>query len=81
MSQQSGVRLTEAQRIVLAHIAEPRVDMFSGRINQLDIRRLSEPYRQAAIHLGMIEPPLVDIDGDFLFVTDAGRRALQGGEK
>ena len=73
--------LTDAHIIVLRHIAEPRVDMFSGRVNQLDIRKLSEPYRQRAIDLGMMEPPLVDIDGDFLFVTAAGRAALEQGVK
>lgn len=72
-----AVKLSEAQMMVLAHIAEPRVDMLTGRMNQLDIRRLSEPYRQRAIDLAMHEPPLVDIDGDFLFVTDAGRLALR----
>jgi hypothetical protein len=68
--------VTEAQIIVLRHIAEPRVDMLTGRINQIDIRKISEPYRQRAIDLGMMEPPLVEIDGDFLSITDAGRAAL-----
>lgn len=68
--------MTEAQIIVLRHIAEPRVDMLTGRINQIDIRRISEPYRQRAIDLGMMDPPLVEIDGDFLRITDAGRAAL-----
>jgi hypothetical protein len=69
--------LSPAQVIVLRHIAEPRVDMLTGRINQIDIRKISEPYRQTAIDLGMHEPPLVDIDGDFLFISPAGRAALE----
>lgn len=55
-------QLTEAQVIVLAHIGEaPR-----------QISRMSEPFRQRAIDLGMMEPPLVDVDGDWAFVTVAG---------
>lgn len=55
-------RLTEAQVIVLAHIGEaPR-----------QISRMSEPFRQRAIDLGMMEPPLVDVDGDWVSATAAG---------
>lgn len=55
-------RLTEAQVIVLAHIGEaPR-----------RISRMSEPFRQRAIDLGMMEPPLVDVDGDWVSATVAG---------
>ena len=57
-----GEKLTEAQLIVLAQINNaPR------RISQM-----SEPFRQRAIDLGMMEPPLVDVDGDWAFVTVAG---------
>ena len=43
----------------------------------VDIRRQIEEYRQRAIDLGMMEPPLVDIEADRLTLTDAGREALK----
>lgn len=64
-----SVKLSEAQVIVLRDIA--------GTKNGRDIRSLCEPYRQKAIDLGMMEPPLVDINGDWLFATPAGRAALK----
>lgn len=41
-----------------------------------DIREVSEPLRQRIIDLGMMEPPLVDIDADRIYVTEAGRVKL-----
>jgi hypothetical protein len=41
----------------------------------LDLRRVSEPMRQRLIDLAMCEPPLVDVDADRVFLTEAGRRA------
>lgn len=43
----------------------------------VDLRRISEPTRQKVIDLGMMEPPLVDVDADRVFITRAGRLALQ----
>lgn len=42
----------------------------------VDIRKISEPHRQRLIDLGMMEPPLVDIDADQIYITEAGRNAL-----
>lgn len=60
--------LTEAQHIVLRHVAVARPH----------IQLVSESFRQTVIDLGMMEPPLVDIGGDFLLITPAGRAALSG---
>lgn len=43
----------------------------------VDIRAISEPYRQRMIDLGMMEPPLVQVDADRVSLTDAGRQTLQ----
>lgn len=42
----------------------------------VDIRTISEPYRQRMIDLGMMEPPLVEIDADRVSLTNAGRAAV-----
>lgn len=36
----------------------------------------SEPMRQALINLGMYEPPLVEVDGNWVNLTEAGRKAV-----
>lgn len=41
-----------------------------------DIREVGERYRQKVVDLGMMEPPLVDIQGDYLEITVAGRAEL-----
>jgi len=61
------VKLSEAQRAVLQNIADRQ---------WVDIRRISEPYRQAAIDLAMHEPALIDIDADQMYCTPLGRQAL-----
>lgn len=71
--------LTAMQRVVLQHVAETEAGAL--RKHKIDIRSVSENYRQRAIDLGMMEPPLIDIDGDYLFITEAGRRALQSEER
>lgn len=38
----------------------------------VDLRVVGEAYRQKAIDLGMMEPPLVDVRGDYLITTAAG---------
>ncbi len=40
----------------------------------MDLRKVSEPMRQRLIDLAMQEPPLVDVDADRVFITDAGRK-------
>lgn len=39
----------------------------------------SEEMRQNYIDLAMMEPPLCDVNGDEIFITEAGRLALRGG--
>lgn len=64
------VKLTLPQRFVLTLVAE----------RGLDLRKIRESTRQRAIDLAMMEPPLVDVDSDRLFITPAGRAALKSGE-
>lgn len=66
------MKLSPAQYIVLRLL----------RDETRDIRHVSEAFRQCVIDLGVMEPPLVDIDGDVLRITPAGRAALtqQNGE-
>lgn len=54
-------------RAIARHLAEGRT---------LDLRKVSEPMRQRLIDMGMMEPPLVDVDGDHVRLTDAGRAWL-----
>lgn len=60
-------RLTTAHRMVLSLIRDrtPHID------------KVSEAFRQKAIDLAMMEPPLVETDGPRLTITDAGRAALK----
>lgn len=60
------VTLSDAHLIVLAHINQhPR-----------QISRMSEPYRQRTIDLAMMEPALVDADGDWAIATIAGNMMI-----
>lgn len=54
--------------LVLRHVAD---------VGEIDLRKISEAMRQKAIDLGMMEPPLLDVDADRVFITDAGRAALE----
>lgn len=40
----------------------------------VDIRTISEITRQIFIDLTMMEPPLVDMDGPWIFLTEEGRK-------
>lgn len=67
-------RLTWPMRAALGYIAanEGR----QGRACRLS--RISEPTRQRLIDLAMnFDLPLVDVDGDFVRITPAGRAALE----
>lgn len=66
MSTDTKLKVTFAQKLVLQDIRRRR---------HVDIRTVSEAYRQAAIDLGMMEPPMVEIEADMLRLTDAGRAA------
>jgi hypothetical protein len=37
------------------------------------LSRITEPTRQRLIDLAMHEPPLIDTEGDYVTLTDAGR--------
>lgn len=58
-------------RHALAHVAAAE---------RVDLREISEPMRQRIIDLGMMEPPLVDVNADQVYLTDAGRTALAESE-
>lgn len=68
--------ISAAHIIVLKDIAQ-RASPASS-VPPVDLRKISEPYRQKAIDLGMMEPPLVDVRGDFLIPTADGLRVVFG---
>lgn len=37
----------------------------------------SEPMRQCLINLGMQEPPMVDVDENWVYLTEAGRTSVR----
>lgn len=51
------------------------LDLFRNTAT-LDLRSVGEKLRQGLIDLGMREPPLVDVDADRVYLTQAGREAL-----
>lgn len=59
------------------HVAVLR---YLANVGEVDMRRISEPFRQRLIDLAMREPPLVDAAADRAFLTDAGRLAVADGE-
>lgn len=60
--------LTPIQIIVLKEIDKNHL---------ADIREMSEPWRQAVISLGMVEPPLIDVEADQVMLTIRGEDALK----
>ena len=60
--------LTPIQIIVLKEIDKGHL---------ADIREMSEPWRQTVISLGMIEPPLIDVEADQVILTIRGEDALK----
>lgn len=62
--------------ITLAHI----IALQDIRARPHDLRRATEPFRQRVIDLGMLEPPLVDVDADRVFITEAGKDYLAARE-
>jgi hypothetical protein len=59
--------VTDIQAIALRHVAE----------GNLDLRKISEPMRQRIIDLGMMDPPLVEVDADRVLLTRDGWRHHQ----
>ncbi len=62
---------------VLQMVADRRTDRATGRVRRFDLRRASEAMRQAIIDLAMREPPLVDINANDVFATEAGHAELR----
>ena len=60
------VALTATQRLALEAVGAYGADL----------RKISESYRQCIIDLAMMEPPLVDVEADHVFLTAAGRAAI-----
>jgi hypothetical protein len=71
--------MTPILRAALAFVDVRRVDPASGRAKAVDLREISEPMRQRIIDLGMMEPALVDVEGDRVFLTPAGFAELVRG--
>lgn len=67
--------LTPAHLALLTSLLMPTK---TGRRRAVDLREVREAWRQKAIDLGTMEPPLVDVDGDMVSITDAGREAFNG---
>lgn len=49
---------------------------YLAQVGYVDLRKISEPTRQRLIDLGMMEPPLVDVDADRVSLTEAGKSAV-----
>jgi len=64
--------MTPIHLATLAFIGERRIDRATGRAIGVELRQISEPMRQRIIDLGMAEPPLVDVEGDLVFLTPYG---------
>ena len=69
--------MTPIQLAALRFVAERRVDRASGRVQSVDLREIGEAMRQRIIDLGMMDRPLVDIDGPRVILTLRGEEALR----
>jgi hypothetical protein len=58
---------------------KPLASRVSEMMENVDLRGTSEAMRQRLIDLAMMEPPLVDVDADRVFLTAAGREAERVG--
>ena len=61
--------MTPIQLAALTHVAEMKA---------VDLRKIGEPMRQRLIDLGMMEPPLVAVNADQVFLTRHGRELING---
>jgi hypothetical protein len=52
-----------------------------ARGNIFDLRKVSEFTRQRLFDLAMTKPPLVDVDADRVFLTEAGKTAARSLEQ
>lgn len=68
--------MTPITLITLRFLADRTRDPVTGRIRSVDLREISEPMRQAIIDLGMMEPPLVEVDADQVFLNGHGHQYL-----
>lgn len=62
--------MTPIQIATFKFVAERRI--VNGRHQTVDLREISEPMRQKIIDLAMMEPPLVSVDADKVFLTGHG---------
>lgn len=46
-----------------------------------EIDSLTEEAREAAISCAMMDPPLVEVDGPYVVLTDAGRKIANPGDQ
>jgi hypothetical protein len=61
----------------MAHLTTNQLRMLGTVAKRAaDLRKISEQYRRLLIDFAMMETPLVDVDADQVFVTDAGRAML-----
>ena len=68
----TGSSLKPIHWAALQFVGDRRIDRASGRAVAVDLRAIGEPMRQVVIDLAMMEPPLVDVEGDSLFLTPDG---------
>jgi hypothetical protein len=76
--------MTPIPRAAFDFVAMRRFDRSSGRFKTVDLREISEPMRQRIIDLGMMEPPLVSVDGTWVYLTGEGfllSQSLSNGER
>lgn len=67
--------MTPIKLVTLRFVAERT--RIAGRIQTLDLRKISEPMRQKIIDLGMMEPPLVQVNADQVSITGYGDQYLR----
>lgn len=70
--------MTPIKLATLRFVAERTRDPITGRIKTVDLREIGEPMRQKIIDLGMMEPPLVQVDADQVSITGYGDQYLRG---
>lgn len=71
--------MTPIQIIALSFVAERngKRDPATGRRLGLRLGSVSEPMRARIVDLAMMEPPMLDVDGDELYVTIHGSAVLR----
>lgn len=73
--------MTPIKMATLRFVAERTRDPATGRVKTVDLRDISEPMRQKIIDLGMMEPPLVQVDADQVSITGYGDQYLRDAKR